>query len=96
MVSPPGSRQRFPAPFFYNPRRDARIAPLPFPSASHATGVTEDPDNPLFAEFGWNELKGWVRAHPAVVRKHHPELTSRDGQRSRGSNRSPTRLISCL
>ncbi|MFI5875711.1 hypothetical protein ACIBAH_25250 [Streptomyces sp. NPDC051445] len=51
------------------------IAPLPFPGASHATGVTEDPDNPLFAEFCWNELKGWVRAHPAVVRKHHPELT---------------------
>ncbi|MFJ9567315.1 isopenicillin N synthase family dioxygenase [Streptomyces fuscichromogenes] len=75
VVSPPGSRERFSAPFFYNPRLDARIAPLPFPGASDATGVTEDPDNPLFAEFGWNELKGWVRAHPAVVRKHHPQLT---------------------
>lgn len=75
VVSPPGSRERFSAPFFYNPRLDARIAPLPFPGAADARGVTEDPDNPLFAEFGWNELKGWVRAHPAVVREHHPELT---------------------
>ncbi|MEW2558871.1 isopenicillin N synthase family dioxygenase [Streptomyces griseorubiginosus] len=75
VVAPPGSRERFSAPFFYNPRLDARIAPLPFPGASDADGVTQDPDNPLFAEFGWNELKGWVRAHPTVVRKHHPELT---------------------
>ncbi|MFG2968743.1 isopenicillin N synthase family dioxygenase [Streptomyces sp. NPDC048288] len=75
VVSPPGARERFSAPFFYNPRLDARIAPLPFPGASDAAGVTDDPDNPLFAEFGWNELKGWVRAHPAVVSRHHPELT---------------------
>lgn len=75
VVSPPGARERYSAPFFYNPRLDAHILPLPFPGASHATGVTDDPGNPLYAEFGWNELKGWVRAHPEVVRKHHPELT---------------------
>ncbi|MFF2505783.1 isopenicillin N synthase family dioxygenase [Streptomyces sp. NPDC058067] len=75
VVSPPGARERYSAPFFYNPRLDAHIAPLPFPGASDAAGVTEDPGNPLFAEFGWNELKGWIRAHPEVVKKHHPELT---------------------
>ncbi|MFD7601604.1 isopenicillin N synthase family dioxygenase [Streptomyces mirabilis] len=75
VVSPPGARERYSAPFFYNPRLNARIAPLPFPGASDAAGVTEDPANPLFAEFGWNELKGWIRAHPEVVKKHHPELT---------------------
>ncbi|MFC5665993.1 isopenicillin N synthase family dioxygenase [Kitasatospora misakiensis] len=74
VVSPPGARERFSAPFFYNPRLDARIAPLPFPGAAQATGVTQDPANPLFAEFGFNELKGWARAHPEVVRRHHPEL----------------------
>ena len=74
VVSPPGARERFSAPFFYNPRLDARIAPLPFPHAVQATGVTQDPDNPLFAEYGWNSLKGWLRAHPEVARKHHPGL----------------------
>jgi isopenicillin N synthase-like dioxygenase len=74
VVSPPGARERFSAPFFYNPRLDARIEPLPFPHAAQATGVTEDPDNPLFAEFGWNELKGWTRAHPEVTARQHPEL----------------------
>ncbi|GGO91226.1 isopenicillin N synthase family dioxygenase [Wenjunlia tyrosinilytica] len=74
VVSPPGSRERFSVPFFYNPRLDARIEPVPFPHAHLAPGVTEDPANPLFAEYGRNEIKGWVRAHPAVARRHHAEL----------------------
>jgi len=74
VVSPPGARERFSVPFFYNPRLDARIAPLPFPHAATAAGVTRDPDNPLFAEYGWNALKGWSRAHPELARRHHPEL----------------------
>ncbi|MEZ0068943.1 isopenicillin N synthase-like dioxygenase [Streptacidiphilus sp. MAP12-20] len=74
VVSPPGARERYSAPFFYNPRLDAHIAPLPFPHAAEASGVTQDPDNPLHAEFGWNELKGWVRAHPEVTARQHPEL----------------------
>jgi len=74
VISPPGARERYSAPFFYNPRLDARIAPVPFPHVRHATGVTRDPANPLFAEYGRNELKGWLRAHPEVARKHHPDL----------------------
>ncbi|SEK27067.1 isopenicillin N synthase family dioxygenase [Streptacidiphilus jiangxiensis] len=72
VVGTPG--ERYSAPFFYNPRLDARIEPVPFPHAAQATGVTQDPTNPLHAEFGFNELKGWVRAHPEVTSKHHPEL----------------------
>ncbi|MFF3766417.1 isopenicillin N synthase family dioxygenase [Streptomyces sp. NPDC001922] len=74
VVSPPGNRERFSVPFFYNPRLDARIDPLPFPHARSAPGVTRDPANPLFAEFGRNELKGWLRAHPRVARRHHAGL----------------------
>ena len=74
VVSPPGARERFSAPFFYNPRLDARIAPQPFPHAVQATGVTQDPENPLFDEYGWNSLKGWLRAHPELARKYHPGL----------------------
>ncbi|MBL3664601.1 isopenicillin N synthase family oxygenase [Streptomyces sp. M2CJ-2] len=74
VVSPPGTRERFSVPFFYNPRLDARIDPVPFPNAHLAPGATRDPANPLFAEYGRNELKGWLRAHPEVARRHHPGL----------------------
>ncbi|WP_330305392.1 MULTISPECIES: 2-oxoglutarate and iron-dependent oxygenase domain-containing protein [unclassified Streptomyces] len=74
VVSPPGATERFSVPFFYNPRLDARVEPLPFPHASAAPGVTDDPANPLFAEYGFNELKGKLRAHPLVAARHHAEL----------------------
>ncbi|MEU1620054.1 isopenicillin N synthase family dioxygenase [Streptomyces sp. NPDC008238] len=74
VVSPAGARERYSVPFFYNPRLDARVAPLPFEHAHRAPGATRDPANPLFAEYGRNELKGWLRAHPEVARRHHPEL----------------------
>ncbi|MEU4210977.1 2-oxoglutarate and iron-dependent oxygenase domain-containing protein [Streptomyces sp. NPDC026206] len=74
VVSPPGTRERYSVPFFYNPRLDARIEPVPFPHAHRAPGVTQDEANPLFAEYGRNEIKGWLRAHPAVARRHHADL----------------------
>ncbi|MFD5075591.1 isopenicillin N synthase family dioxygenase [Streptomyces sp. NPDC058371] len=74
VVSPPGAMERFSVPFFYNPRLDARVEPLVFPHASAAPGVTTDPANPLFAEYGRNELKGKLRAHPLVAARHHAEL----------------------
>ncbi|MEY9943474.1 isopenicillin N synthase family dioxygenase [Kitasatospora sp. GAS1066B] len=74
VVSPPGGRERYSVPFFYNPRLDAHIEPLEFPRAHHAPGATEDPANPLYAEFGRNELKGYLRAHPEVAKRHHAEL----------------------
>ncbi|AWI29678.1 isopenicillin N synthase family dioxygenase [Streptomyces tirandamycinicus] len=77
VVSPPGATERFSVPFFFNPRLDARVAPLPFPHAADAPGVTTDPANPLFAEYGRNELKGKLRAHPLVAARHHPDLVER-------------------
>ncbi|WP_327345106.1 isopenicillin N synthase family dioxygenase [Streptomyces europaeiscabiei] len=76
VVSPAGATERFSVPFFYNPRLDARVEPLVFPYASTAPGVTDDPGNPLFAEYGFNELKGKLRAHPLVAERHHAELLS--------------------
>ncbi|MEU3841961.1 2-oxoglutarate and iron-dependent oxygenase domain-containing protein [Streptomyces sp. NPDC028635] len=76
VVSPPGATERFSVPFFYNPRLDARVEPLPFPHAVVAPGVSVDPDNPLFAEYGFNELKGKLRAHPLVAERHHAGLLS--------------------
>ncbi|MGW1593505.1 isopenicillin N synthase family dioxygenase [Streptomyces sp. NPDC002343] len=74
VVSPPGATERYSVPFFYNPRLDARIDPLPFPYAAEAPGVTTDPANPLYAEYGHNELKGKLRAHPLVAERHHGNL----------------------
>ncbi|MET8980666.1 2-oxoglutarate and iron-dependent oxygenase domain-containing protein [Streptomyces sp. NPDC004539] len=74
VVSPPAAVERFSVPFFYNPRLDARVEPLVFPHASTAPGVTTDPANPLFAEYGFNELKGKLRAHPLVAERHHASL----------------------
>ncbi|MEU5424699.1 2-oxoglutarate and iron-dependent oxygenase domain-containing protein [Streptomyces olivoreticuli] len=74
VVSPPGTRERYSVPFFYNPRLDARIEPVPFPHAHRAPGVTQDSSNPLFAEYGRNEIKGWLRAHPEVARRYHSGL----------------------
>lgn len=74
VVSPPGTRERYSVPFFYNSRLDARVKPLPFPYADQAPGISQDAANPLFAEYGRNALKGWLRAHPEAARRHHPDL----------------------
>jgi isopenicillin N synthase-like dioxygenase len=72
VVSP--AHERYSVPFFFNPRLDAHIEPLEFPHSHHAPGATDDPSNPLYAEFGRNELKGYLRAHPEVTKKFHPDL----------------------
>ncbi|MEU5532917.1 2-oxoglutarate and iron-dependent oxygenase domain-containing protein [Streptomyces sp. NPDC020362] len=74
VISPPGATERYSVPFFYNPRLDAKVEPLPFPHASTAPGITTDPANPLFAEYGYNELKGKLRAHPLAAERHHADL----------------------
>nr|BFF04389.1 hypothetical protein GCM10020241_60640 [Streptoalloteichus tenebrarius] len=74
VVSPPAAVERYSIPFFYNPNLDTVVRPLPFAHASTAPGVTTDPSNPLFAEYGHNELKGWLRAHPRVAERHHAAL----------------------
>ncbi|MCX5406911.1 isopenicillin N synthase family oxygenase [Streptomyces sp. NBC_00335] len=75
VVSPAGAVERFSVPFFYNPRLDAVIETVPGDYLDAAPGIAHDASNPLHAEYGRNELKGWVRAHPAVARRWHPELT---------------------
>ncbi|MGW3949575.1 isopenicillin N synthase family dioxygenase [Streptomyces sp. NPDC004752] len=74
VVAPRGATERFCVPFFHNPRLDARVAPLPFPYADAAPGITDGPDNPLHAGYGHNELKGMLRAHPRAARRHHGNL----------------------
>jgi isopenicillin N synthase-like dioxygenase len=62
--------------FFYSPRLDATLHPVPLTPelAAHAPGATESPHNPLLPRFGDNALKGWFRSHPEVAQRHYPDL----------------------
>lgn len=86
VVSPASGVERYSVPFFYNPRLDARIETVPGAHLDSAPGIAHNPDNPLFEEYGWNELKGYLRAHPEVARKHHPDLAAAgSGASARGT-----------
>ena len=79
VASPPPGVDRYAVPFFWSPRLDAVIEPVALPAelAAAATGVTDDPDNPMLSSYGKNVLKGRLRAHPDVAELHHPELVGR-------------------
>jgi isopenicillin N synthase-like dioxygenase len=83
VISPPAGTVRYSVPFFYNPRLAARVRRLPDELLADAPGVTLDPANPIYPVYGENALKGWMRAHPVVARKHHPveyELLTRGAE----------------
>ncbi|MGA7204528.1 MAG: 2OG-Fe(II) oxygenase family protein, partial [Specibacter sp.] len=76
VTSPPAGVNRYSVPYFWSPRLDAVIDPVPLPPelAAEAPGVSDDPDNPMLSSYGANVLKGWIRAHPETARAHYPEL----------------------
>ena len=77
--APPPGVDRYSVPFFWSPRLDAVIDPVPLPPElkAEARGITDDPANPLLASFGLNMLKGRMRAHPDVTERHYPHLMKR-------------------
>jgi isopenicillin N synthase-like dioxygenase len=78
VISPRIGDDRISIPFFFNPALDAQIPALPLPASlrSEATGVSQDPDNPIYATYGENALKSRLRAHPDVAAMHHADLVS--------------------
>jgi isopenicillin N synthase-like dioxygenase len=74
--APPPGVDRYSIPFFWSPRLDAVVAPVELPPelAAESRGISDDPENPMLAAYGANVLKGWLRSHPEVARRHHPEL----------------------
>ncbi len=82
VVSPPARQVRLSAAFFLGARLDATMPVLRLPAefAAAAGGVTQDPDNPLFRQVGLNTLKGRLRSHPDVARRHHADLLEPAGQ----------------
>ncbi|MDQ0770741.1 isopenicillin N synthase-like dioxygenase [Pseudarthrobacter defluvii] len=77
--APPPGVDRYSVPFFWSPRLDAVIEPVPLAPdlKAAARGITDDPANPLLASFGLNMLKGRMRAHPDVTEQHYPDLLKR-------------------
>jgi isopenicillin N synthase-like dioxygenase len=76
VVSPPAGGDRLSVAFFLGARLDSEVPLLALPPhlAAEAHGVTQDPLNPLFREAGKNYLKGRLRSHPDVARRHHSDI----------------------
>lgn len=77
VVSPPPGQQRISIAYFVNPRLDARFEAVDLPPdlAQHAPGgQNADPDNPVFATFGANQLKTRMRSHPDVTAAFYADV----------------------
>jgi isopenicillin N synthase-like dioxygenase len=76
VVSPQAGRERLSAAFFLGPPLDAQVPLLTLPPelAAQARGPERDPNNPLFREVGQNYLKGRLRSHPDVARRHYADI----------------------
>ncbi|BBK32714.1 isopenicillin N synthase-like dioxygenase [Stella humosa] len=76
VITPPAGVDRLSAALFLGARLDAEIPVLDLPPAlaARARGVTRDPSNPIFREVGRNYLKGRLRSHPDVARRHYADI----------------------
>ena len=76
VLGPREGADRYSVPFFLGPRLDAVVEPLTLPAdlAAQARGVEQDPDNPIYAQYGRKALIGWLRSHPVVAQRWHPDL----------------------
>jgi isopenicillin N synthase-like dioxygenase len=76
VITPPAGRERISAAFFLGARLDATVPVLPLPKglAAEARGPERDPQNPLLREVGRNYLKGRLRSHPDVAKRHYADI----------------------
>jgi isopenicillin N synthase-like dioxygenase len=80
VITPPAGVDRVSVAFFMGARLDATVPQLDLPPhlAAEARGPARDPDNPLFYAVGQNYLKGRLRSHPDVARRHYADLVPSD------------------
>ena len=76
VVTPPAGRDRLSIAYFFGAQLDAVIPLLQLRPelAAEALGPAADPLNPLFRGIGRNYLKGRLRSHPDVARRHYADL----------------------
>jgi isopenicillin N synthase-like dioxygenase len=79
--SPPVGTERISVAFFLGARLDAIVPVLTLPPelARDARGVESDPRNPLLRQVGQNYLKGRLRSHPDVARRHYADVIAVGG-----------------
>ena len=85
VVSPSG-RDRISVPYFFAPRLDAALGPVVLPPALAAEvgpdrRAGSDPASPISVEYGYHALRGWLRSHPEVARRHWAEAERTAGAR---------------
>jgi isopenicillin N synthase-like dioxygenase len=75
VTTPPAGTDRLSIAFFLGARLDSVVPVLTLSPelAAEAKGVAQDPLNPLFLEVGKNYLKGRLRSHPDVARRHYAD-----------------------
>lgn len=81
--SPPAARDYFSVPFFYNPRFDYVVQPLDLPDHILPPRKGEarvDPADPIFAEYGYNALKGRLRSHRDVATRFYSDVAQHQPQ----------------
>ncbi|MET0144356.1 MAG: 2-oxoglutarate and iron-dependent oxygenase domain-containing protein [Ilumatobacteraceae bacterium] len=77
VVSPPPGIERISLAYFFNPKLEATLTPVDLPprlAALAPGGDSDDPGNPILANYGDNSLKVRLRAHPDVAAAHHSDL----------------------
>lgn len=76
VTSPPVGVSRYSFAFFLTSQLDAQVPLLTLPKALQkgVLGITQDPQNPLFTQIGKNFLKGRLRSHPDVAKRHYADL----------------------
>jgi isopenicillin N synthase-like dioxygenase len=76
VVAPPPRTERLSLAFFLAARLDAVVPNLALTPAlaAQARGPAQDPANPLFREVGPNTLKGRLRSHVDVARRHYADV----------------------
>jgi len=73
--SPTHGQERYSIAFFMAAQLSATVPVLPLPAEfkAKALGPSTDPNNPLLTDVGNNVLKGRLRSHPHVTRKHYSD-----------------------
>jgi isopenicillin N synthase-like dioxygenase len=76
VITPPAGADRLSVAFFLGARLDATVPLLDLPPAlaAEARGPASDPQNPLFHDVGPNYLKGRLRSHPDVAKRHYADI----------------------
>ncbi len=94
VVSPPGESERLSIAYFFNPRFESVFSPIDLPDelAKDAVGgQNANPDDPVHAIFGENNLKIRLRAHPNVAERHYADVLAAQAAEQAGSSTAASR-----